>query len=66
MQNSLGSWQGDLWLKGQSCFWFPLSALAEHEGSEGNLGVGSGRGQSSGAPGIRRGGGVERARSQEF
>lgn len=57
MRNSLGSSQGDLRLKGQSCFWFPLSALAEHEGNEGNLWVRSGRshrGQSTGAPGIRR------------
>lgn len=46
--------QGDLQLKGQSCFWFSLSALAEQEG---NLSPpGSGRGGHAGdrAPGIRR------------
>lgn len=54
MRNSSGSSQGDLWLKGQSCFWFPLSALAEHGGRGGKLWVGSGgsqRGQGTGAPG---------------
>lgn len=73
MWNSLGSSQGDLWLKGQSCFCFPLSALAEHGGREGNLWVGSEgsqRGQSTGAPGSGdkelMGEGVEKARSQEF
>lgn len=53
MQNSLGSSQGDLWLKGQSCFWFPLSALAEHEGSEGDLWVRSERSLRGQAQGHR-------------
>lgn len=72
MWNSLGSSHGDLWLKGQSCFCFPLSALAELGGREGNLWVRSERsqrGQSTGAPGSRdkelMAEGVEKARNSD-